>query len=99
MTDQPETELEYHFSKLSRKMITATMVVTSALFLVGAVAAMGTDPTLALALALGAGALELLAVANTKEGLARRMVNLLPGDNIGEIERPSERSQEVPADD
>jgi len=99
MTDQPETELEYHFRKLSRKMVGGVAMLTAALFLLAAVLTMDSDPLMAFAFVLGVAALEILALAANSDGWARRLLNLIPGDNMEELQRPSEAATEVPADD
>ena len=99
MTDQPETELEYLFRKLSRKMVTAALLTVAAIMLTGSAVIAESNPTMSMALALGAGAQLVVAHANSSDGRVRWALNkLLPGDDVEELQRPGDTA-EVPADD
>lgn len=100
MSDQPETMLEYHFRKLAEKVILSAMLIAVAVFASTAAITSQTDPVLGVMFASFAVWVTFIIYASVTDGRIRRFVNLLPGDDLTDLERPNAAdNSEVLADD
>ncbi|CAI49741.1 uncharacterized protein NP_7024A (plasmid) [Natronomonas pharaonis DSM 2160] len=90
-SDQPKTMLEYHFRRLSRKIVVVAGLVIASLFVAAGMIVTPFDSVVGLILTLAAIAVLAVCHAIMEDGLLRRGLNKLPGGSLSELKRPDER--------
>ncbi len=96
MSDQPETMLEYHFRKLSRKIAATALLVMASIYLAAGAVVHSSDPVMSWVFIFGAVLTILAAIGASNEGYARRTLNRLFRTDLTDLERPDEPG-EAPA--
>jgi uncharacterized membrane protein YjjP (DUF1212 family) len=101
MTDQPKTELEYEFRKTRRLIIWAVAIVSAVLCAGVSALLANSEPVLGTWFIAGTVGLYVVAMAIPSDNIFRKVLNLLPGADIEDLERPDEQASgsEVIADD
>lgn len=100
MTDsEPETELEYHFQKLSRTISRSAAVLSSAVYLVGAGLTVETNLTASLIFLVASGSMVAVSHALGNDGRVRAFFNRTLGTDVSELQRPETNGSQVMADD